>query len=731
MKKTLSGLLGAVALCGGPAIVHAQTTPYNWKTVTVGGGGYITGILAHPAEVNLIYARCDVGGAFRWDAANQKWIPLMDGFSRWQAEYYKVEALGLDPNNVNLLYAAVGKNAAWDPKGNLLKSTDKGAHWSVITPGNFTFEVGSDDDQKWGGERLRVSPFDSSIVLFGSRRDGLLRSTDGGATWTQVSVGSPVNDPANGKYYGITAIEFNPWTSGCVYAAVWGDGIYVSTNNGADGSWTKIGGAPANVRRMKIGWGGIFATHSTGVARGWGSGTWTDVTPSGYGGQVFGGLDTKADQVAVALGETSSNVKTFYTGSGTGTVAWTAQTTAKTNTVPWWTTGWGYLNNPWLAGIAFEPWSNGPLWITHWFGAERTDNIATATPNFTNRVKDMEITIPMALCSPTSGAELISGHLDLDGFRHNNGLDNYPSKVFGTAPPAQTTNPLYQDTYSITYSESAPATVYRVGATRYTVNGHFVGGIARSTDGGANWTQLNSWNLDSGEIGVPWRIAAARSTAQKLVLIRANTTAQYSANGGASWNSVSGLPNGPDKRWYWQQPLAADLGSGSSTFYFYNAGTLYRSANGGAKFSAVNTGLANQQFAGLRAMPGVSGELWLSLSWSGLYQSTNGGTTFSKINNVGDAQMIAIGVPATTGGTPAIYLYGSIFRGGTEVWGIFRSTDRGANWTQIDPPGMPIGNIGATGSSDNNLFLMEASRQTFGRLFVGTDGRGIFYGQPQ
>jgi xyloglucan-specific exo-beta-1,4-glucanase len=86
-----------------------QTENYTWQNVAMGGGGFVSGIITSKTEQNLMYARTDVGGAYRWDAANSRWIPLLDWTSESELGYQGVESLAIDPVEPNKVYMLVGR----------------------------------------------------------------------------------------------------------------------------------------------------------------------------------------------------------------------------------------------------------------------------------------------------------------------------------------------------------------------------------------------------------------------------------------------------------------------------------------------------------------------------------------------------------------------------------------------------------------------------------------------
>lgn len=659
--------------------------------VAIGGGGYVTGIYFHPQVPDLAYIRTDVGGFYRWEAGD-RWVPITDHFTLDQRNFYGGEALALDPNNPDVVYIAAGKYL-WDKSGSLFKSTDRGQTWTQLP---LELPIGGNEPRRWVGERLVVNPHNSNEVWFGSRSNGLWRSSNGGQTWQAVEnfPGEPDDE------VGISAIAFDPAQAGRLFVNAFEDGVYESVNGGQ--TWQRLSSGPRRVRQMVVdGRGTLYVTSEEdwGVARY--RDRWQAITPPKAKKEaVFNGISLSPHnpgELVVSLGETPRTA-IFYSPDGGQT--WQERTVETRSTVPWWTNF--MRSQPAIASLRFDPWVPNRVWLTDWYGVWRTDDIRAEPSLWTNYVQGHEEIVTFALAAPPEGPLLLSGVADVDGFRHAD-LQRYPSSQLGL----EKDKTAWQDTYSIAYSARQPLSLVRVGGNRWE-NRY---GVALSADGGQTW-QTRSLPSEA----MPLRVAVSATDPSNFVVTLSDAQPVVTQDGGQTWQTVSGLPEGGNGPWNWSQSLAADAKEGG-VFYYYADGTLYRSNDGGRSFLTLNDRLPKEWWHSLKAEPGQEKELWLSLNQKGLHRSLDGGATFQQISAVEQAYLFALGKAPQPGRPAALYLYGTV--AGQPRMGIYQSLDQGQTWQPLGNPERPIG---------NEPNVMEASQQQFGLVFIGTNGRGIYYG---
>ena len=92
------------ALILAPFASPIGTQSYQWKNVKIGGGGgFVPDIIFNPTKQGLVYARTDIGGAYRMNS-NGSWTPLLDWVddSRWN--HWGCDALATDPLDPSRLY---------------------------------------------------------------------------------------------------------------------------------------------------------------------------------------------------------------------------------------------------------------------------------------------------------------------------------------------------------------------------------------------------------------------------------------------------------------------------------------------------------------------------------------------------------------------------------------------------------------------------------------------------
>jgi len=700
---------------GQGAIIPSE--PYQWRNVRMDGMGFVTGMVIHPTEPDLIYIRTDVGGCYRWDAKTQTWIALMDQLDKvhWPGG---VESLALDAENPKLVYAAV----AVDDKGEILRSPDRGTTWSALgslDPNGKVF-VGANAPYRYSGERLAVNPKNGSELYFGSRSDGLFHSVDGGQSWSRVA-----DVPAGEPKFGVTFAQFNAAGS-ALYAGVAGLGVFKYDGT----AWKLAQAAPvldaypcraavdaagdclvtyANLNGKD---GGLYEIASTGAV--------TDITPAeahrGYVGIAWDAKDPlKLATYCGSFGR--ANLQLSYDGGKT----WTHP--GFTYHRPgWWpdyelgmNSAFGYSGS-----LLLDPLHPGSAWATDGFGVFHTGHIFTPDENWNAEMHGLEEFCTLAVCSPTQGAPLLSGVADMHGFRHDN-LDEVPLHTH--------TGGIFGDTESLDFCETHPNVVVRAG-------GGENDGIASngySTDGGETWRPFANFptNFNNGKIAIsatnPSLIVwAPESNVWDPKDPRNAVYPVRSTDGGQTWQPVTGAQRnlGAIGMWFGGTPLVADRVDGNLFYYYEQGGKLRRSQDGGATWAPTAAHLLDDYIVSLVAVPGRRGEVWACFGQGrGLYRSTDAGDSFQLVPEVSRAWQLSFGAGAPGSGVASVYVLG-IIRG---QYGLFRSDDFlkvpsgevGAHWIRID-----------AGLGFGSAWCMAGDRQVHGRVYVGTSGRGILYGIP-
>jgi hypothetical protein len=146
-------------------------------------GGRTRQLLIDPTNPNIMYAASVGGGVWKSTNGGANWVPLTDLL----IPNIAVTSLAFQPNNPQIIYAGTGEgyfNGDALRGAGIFKSTDAGASWTQLSStNNSSFYYVQD---------IVVSPRNPQRV-YATTRAGLYRSIDGGATFTQLINGAGVN----------------------------------------------------------------------------------------------------------------------------------------------------------------------------------------------------------------------------------------------------------------------------------------------------------------------------------------------------------------------------------------------------------------------------------------------------------------------------------------------------------------------------------------------------------
>jgi len=123
--------------------------PYTWKNVQIVGGGFVDGIIFHPAAKGVRYARTDIGGAYRWNEPAERWEPLLDWLPYEDTNLMGVESIAVDPSDPDRVYLACGMYTnARTPDGAILLSQDRGKTFRRV---NVPIKFGGNENGRGNG----------------------------------------------------------------------------------------------------------------------------------------------------------------------------------------------------------------------------------------------------------------------------------------------------------------------------------------------------------------------------------------------------------------------------------------------------------------------------------------------------------------------------------------------------------------------------------------------------
>ncbi|TVR74152.1 MAG: T9SS C-terminal target domain-containing protein [Marinilabiliales bacterium] len=697
-----------------PLTGHAQS--FTWDNVKFQGMGFVTGINAHPADPGYVVARTDVGGNYRWDPENNRWIPLMDAFNA-----PGVSGDAMSESDPGLLYSVTTGPL-------LLKSSDRGDTWEKlegfpdihVNPNSAYF--------RWGGKRLVVDPNNNGKVLFyASEQDGLWRSPDQGETWQKIDTGEVPPGSGGGNIF--TAIDKRSGNgtlnSQIIYAGVQGKGIYMTTDAGEN--WKILPGGPDSLTHRPVSGtvstnGTLFVTYTDQESE-WGhdgkdgriyrysGGRLIDVTPADNNGRGFSGIDTAFDDPdkVIAIQWKPGYEKGIHL-SLNGGESWKPVRFSNLSEPSWYPT---YVPWTYTSHIMFDKANSDKVWQPNGFGVYVTSNIQAANPQWVTRMDNLEELVAGQVHVPpvTDGKAVFSLVMDKIAFAHDN-VDQVPSKsIFGDQFGIGT---------GMDYCVGNPSVSVIVGSQMHNVaeERHLY-----TTNNGKGWRPFPSIPADfnNGNIAISatdesrW-VWAPHNDASSVPIVQMH----YTNDKGESWHPSSGIPairNSATHHWAQSLVLASDRVNGDYFYYYLqnDGGALYRSDDGGETFSKVYSGLPQHYQCKLKAVPFREGHLFFHTNRGKLFHSTDYGSSWSEVPGVSSVGGIGFGKPMPHSEDPAIYIAAVIE--GTEA--IYLSADYGKTWTNISLGEMPAGRVRD----------ISGDLRTAGLVYCATGGRGIMYGR--
>lgn len=771
---TLLGASVPLANLSAAAATKDISDTMKWGTLRIGGGGFVSGIVTGK---KVMYARTDVGGAYKYNYDTETWEQLLGFINDADRGMLSVDAMAVDPTDDDTVYFLCGCAYFSEERTEVIKTTDGGKTFTRIDISKEIKVMGNGDGRQCG-ESIAVNPdnpkeiYAGGDVAFG--KSALIKSTDGGLTWAPVegydSLGlfsATTNWPTwtENIARSITDEEYNK-QNGVAAIAIIGGKIYVATSASGtanvhvadlkDGKFSVLSKElPTDVFPSRINVdanGDLLISYIAGLAFNGASGgayryspktgKVTQIFESGMGlGSVWADPANPDHMIAGTCGKWQDQLWEEWTedhGAVWGDQYFRSFDGGETwqNITPGHNSGWGtplvadYLKDGgyewirekaihWSGTVVTDPRDPDRMFITSGNGVFVCTNLwstdESKIPTYTFHPDGIEEVVSLDFVSTPDGLNL-SAIGDYDGFVHE-AVDQiglqYQPNMGSTSAIAVC--PQNTDVWA----RLAEGDTNNAGSAYYT------------TDRGKTWNAFTPATKGG-------KLAIAETAKGKYRIFNTGKDSggvSYSDDWGKTWSECDGIPSQ-----YGSKPTMLLIEPDDpNTVYayatYFNSSWHYSkpeptaedaqykfcvSTDGGKTFTSTDVCMYDQCDSAGRIGYLGKGELMLGGGWYGMYHATvkDGKATIEKIDGISYCKTLGYGAPEKNGGVNTIYMYGKPQESDPE--GIYRSTDAGKTWVCINKDHL----YGGTGNGN----YLVGDMSTFGKVYMSTVGCGIVYG---
>lgn len=620
-------------------------------------------IAFHPTQANTFWAGAGSGGLWKTTNGGTSWTTNTDNLP-----VIGCTDLAIDPTTPNTMYLATG-----DGYGNstycigVLKSTDGGATWNNS---GLTFPV----SQQVLMRRLIINPNNPQILLAATNL-GIYRTTDAGVSWSNV---------VSGNFYDL---EFKPGNPNVVYAGA--GSFFLSTNGGASFTQISNGITTSGVNRMSLAVTPADANYVYVLCSSSSSNGFFGLYRSVNSGTSFTQMSTSPDVLANSCSGTAGGGQGWY--DLCMAVSPTNRDIVNVGGVNVWRSNSGGATGTWTC-------------IGCWIGTSAPAVYLKADHH------DLEYGPNGVLYSATDGGIFsynTTNWIDLNAGRniaqiYKIGLSSLSANRWITGHQDNGSNIYTNGTYSASMAgDGMDCFIDRTNDQNMfasTPNG----GFSRSTTGGSSWTGATNGMSGGADWVAPWK-----QDPQVATRLYAGRSQMFVSNNlGANWTALTSTGGSGNIIEFAIAP------SNNQVIYVIHGTSIRKTTNGGTSWTNVTGTLPVGSGAPtfITISPTDPNKAWVTLSGysagNKVFQTVNGGTSWTNISsNLPNIPANCSVYQLNTG--DRIYV-------GMDV-GVYYKDNSSSSWTLYN-----------TGLPNTPVHDLEISPANPGRLRAATYGRGVY-----